>query len=246
MRGGFKAAALNRLSLVLAGIVSTLVSTNIGAQMVERKEVPLGSRAPSAAPARIPDQVGLSDADRSRVAMIEYAQCVVDRHRGWVLAALAERISPPGSLGKVGKLNVQECMGSNIERLRMRTELLRGAFYVAFYRSDFGRSDASTPKVIDFASDVPGKTPDEVQYVAMRQFGGCVVIRKAMTVRTAVLSPPGSPQERAAYGELSPSFGDCAEVGASVKFSKTFLSGLLAEVLYRETASPDPTMAGAH
>jgi hypothetical protein len=193
-----------------------------------------GTRIPQPKPAAIPTGSSLSEADRAQAVTEDFSACVVLRHRAAIKQALA--LSPLSADGhrRLAALATPDCLAGG--ELRIPQTVMRGMLFVALYRADFrAASPALSPDPVDYAKDLGGaeNEPDGQAYVAIRQFGECVLRADPTGVRSLVLAAPGSAQERTALAELNPKLGNCLDRGANFTFSKIMLIGVLAETLYR-------------
>lgn len=205
----------------------------------------LGTRIDRFKPAEINNVARLSERDQAQATMDEFATCMVDfgRQRATDFLAL-----PPGDEAKNAgqKLVSSECL--RFGSMSFPVEILRGGLFRALYRKDFRISaPALSEKPIDYIADVGGKAdgPIAVQYIALRQFGECVVRADVANSRELTLAPIGSTREKAAFKALNPHFGPCLQQGINASFSKQMLSGLIAESLYRLSTTP-ASSAGSH
>lgn len=217
---------LAALALALAG--------SLAAGARAQTEAPTGSIMSMPSAAEIPDTRHMTPAEKGRVTIMSFARCMVQRHRVAMEKALAiPPLDDASSIAFKRLVSGGECLSYG--ELKMNQSLLRGGLFSALYRADFSRAPgAAAASTVDWSRDVGGSTtPEQMQYVGLRQFADCAVRADPADARTAVLSAPVSVQERDAYVRLAPQLNACAVKGQSLTFSKTVLSGLLAEVLYR-------------
>jgi hypothetical protein len=121
--------------------------------------------------------------------------------------------------------------------LGMPSELMRGSLYAAMYEIDY-RSAPSVPLTVpvDYAPDVAGARPAEADdYLALHNFADCVVRADPATSRVLILSPVGSAAESASFAQLGPRLSGCIVQGRTITFSKSILSAIIAQALYRAT-----------
>jgi hypothetical protein len=200
--------------------------------------------SPPYEPAVPPDSVAMPAVERARYTLNAYASCLVHLNRKGVEATLKIPVGTKASDDAEVKLSVDDCMGTG--ELKMDGSLLRGALYRALYRTDFWRNPPTlSAEGLDYARDM-GPGLDTSQYVALRQYGECIVRADPADARNVMLSATATATEHDALLRLSPTFSTCLAKGSQIKFSKPTLLGLLAEVMYRlSQPSPVPgTRAG--
>ena len=187
--------------------------------------------SPPYEPALPPDSVAMPPVERARYTLNAYATCLLHMNRKKVEAALALPVGTRESDAAERTLSVDECLGNG--ELKMDGTLLRGALYRALYRTDFWKTaPALSPQAIDYAADM-GPGLDSSQYVALHQYGECIVRADPADARSVLMSATASSTEHDALLRLSPTFSTCLAKGSQVKFSKSTLLGLLAEVMVR-------------
>ncbi|MCU6452539.1 hypothetical protein LPN01_00435 [Sphingomonas sp. A2-49] len=223
-----------------------MLGLSIGSPAVAQKqtEMDTGSNIPIPRRARIAEGAGLSDIDRGRIAMAEFARCTVDRQSARVTgiaARPADKIDGPS----LARLADDECLSSG--ELRFKPLLLRGALFVELYRR---RNDARARKVawqmpaVPFDPVVKTDPADATLSVqmALLAFAQCVVTRDPATASAVVMGPTASKTQNAAFAVLAPKLGSCLYDGQKITLSKLILEGALGEVLYRGTV-PSVTTA---
>lgn len=200
----------------------------------------LGTRlGPRGTPAVIA-KGGMTTSDTARLAIVDFATCVLQRERARAMTTLAAFPDRAGYEG-LRKLGRNGCLSQGT--LEFDLTLFRGALFTALYRERFG---AKLPVLPEASANFREGAPDPLddisgQAIALREFGECVVRRDPGVVHSIVTAKIGSAEEDALYKALVPHLGPCLNAGLQVKFSKTVLSGLLAEVLYRDAASGSTT-----
>ncbi|RYD42070.1 MAG: hypothetical protein EOP63_13950 [Sphingomonadales bacterium] len=197
-------------------------------------------------PAQIPDHVGMSKDDRSRLAMYRYAECVVDRWRARVDAYL---VTFPGSTQAremANKLSVDECLSTG--EMQFSESLFRGGIYDVLYRKRFqkeGALDFSAVPAIDYAlgSEADAYSPAGPK-ITLRKLADCTVRKAPEDSRVLVLSMVASNGENSAFDKIVPSMSSCIVHGSTVTFSKAIFRGVIGEALYRLSANASqPTAA---
>ncbi|WP_264940125.1 hypothetical protein [Sphingomonas caeni] len=143
--------------------------------------------------------------------------------------------------GALGKLANDDCLAAG--ELRFNTLLFRGGLYTALYRERFGRQMPALPQgPANFSAGAPQPLDaDAAKAIALREFGECVVRADPATAHAIVTVRIGSAEEARLYTVLGPLLGPCVYEGQEVKFSKTVLSGLFAEILYRDATEGSAT-----
>jgi hypothetical protein len=184
----------------------------------------------------ISDEPGQSVADRGRIAMAQFARCVVDRR-----PALLERIlrMPIGSQyqRKMGSLATDECLDNG--QMSFQAILFRGALFAELWRRRVladrsGEKWGPVMDPIDFKLSLQPNASDAAKLqFALQLFADCIVMRDRAAASDVVLLPIASKEQNEAYARLAPNLGACLPNGKQVKFSKPALEGILAEVLYR-------------
>ena len=210
-------------------------------------EMETGSHIPVPERARIPDDLHVSNVDRSRLVMSQFARCAVARNPAGVQRALR---LPFGDSYEhaVSKLATEECLDSGM--MKFKATLFRGALFAELYRSrDYAQKHDQPWKVsfdkISFDQEQLAKPGQEAaQWRLLMIFGNCVVGHDEANARTAIMQPTASALEEAALRALGPSFNACLPVGTTLTFSKPIIEGVLAEVLYRGTEAAVQQTAG--
>lgn len=177
----------------------------------------------------------MSEADRARATMNDYAKCLVTNRPGLAKQA-AELPDDARAVRALNRLAISDCLYSG--GLVMPHEVLRGAIYTALYKRDYLRSYPPAKSVaIDYMAGNAGSSTAARNWATIRMFASCVSRMDPINARAAVLARVASVEERETYTKLTPAMGDCLTAKGSVTFSKTVLQGALAEVLYREASS---------
>ena len=228
---------MNKIYFLLA--LFLLVSPGSAQRQTEAET---GSNIPIPRRARIPDTNGLSDTERARLAMSEFARCTVDRKASQVAELLllsADQIDGHN----MSILADDECLDSG--QMRFKAVLLRGALFSELFRR---RSVALAKDMTWRLPAIPydpatpvGVATDEVTrgQLGLLAFADCVVKRDPTTAKRTILALPTSLQENTQFTALLPSLGPCLYKGQKITFSKSILTGALGEVLYRNSEIPD-------
>jgi hypothetical protein len=168
----------------------------------------------------------------ARIVTRQFAECTVRHGRASVVKAL--QLAPFGkkSRDRLVALPSDDCPAD----VGMAPLLFRGALFGVLYR-EATRDGPPTLLLqpLDFAEGAsPPFEPEQREAIATRQFADCVVRRDLTHAHVAVVAEPGSQAETAAFAALSPHLGACLPQGMTIKFSRSMLSGLFAEVMYRQ------------
>ena len=217
----------------MTGAVRILLAILVALGPVAARAQDTGTRINRYPKAYSSADIALSDRDRSRQTMLDYARCLIRSNNVRVRAFVADFPETLKYQQRAKQMSTDECIGDGI--LGFNTGILRASLYSALYIDQFGRAPAplaTTP--IDYAKDAAGQEAEAAnRYVVMRQFAECVVRADPAAARETVIAPIGSVREDAAYTALAPRLGPCLPQGSNIRFGRTALSGLLAEVLYR-------------
>ncbi|MDO7833610.1 hypothetical protein Q4610_00995 [Sphingobium sp. HBC34] len=197
-------------------------------------EAPLGSRIMRPKPADVPDRGRLADADRARLTMHEFADCIVATSSSEALRYRELGYMVPETKKVLTKLAQSECLRAG--QLAMPSDLLRGAIFRSYFLREFGNvSPPVDSKEVDFSRFVTDPaSASGGQYLLLMSLGSCTVRADTAKAAAYVRSTPGSDGETKALGALKPVLGPCYPAGAQLKMNKSVLSALLAEALYRE------------
>lgn len=189
-------------------------------------------------PAVVPIDKTLSQLAKARITTAGYAACVVKADRR--LAEDFVTLFPHSRAARSAVIHMLNFGCLYEGSLFLRQELLRGALYRQLYIRSFSNFESTLrSEPIDLASDVAGQPESAARpYILERQFAECVVRSDPRMIRQIVLAPVASGAESSAFSAARPSFNPCFPTGATVEFSKSVLSSLLAEVLYRLSVKP--------
>lgn len=197
-----------------------------------QREADTGTRFTKPRPAAIPDNPALSDAERGRRALEQFAGCLVESDRQGALSVLRSY-----DLKKMNRFaTTNDCLRSG--SLRFDDSLLRGALFGELYRRDY----ASTPPQlleppIKFAELMPSWGQSRV---GLLEFADCLARADLPDARTFVVARAGSPEDLKAFEALRAHIGPCVPQGQQVKLSKTAIEAALAEVMYQQAPGAAP------
>ena len=198
-------------------------------------ELETGSRIGVPLRARIPDSTRLTGEQAAQVTMNRYMACVVQRQRGKAERYVALPSGSPEARALVPVLASYECLDSG--ELRFQPRLMRGGIYEALYRADFGRlppGDLSARAPVTYVA----VGEDDPQRAALLAFGDCVSRADAKGSHALLLSAPAGKAEGDAIAALMPALNACLSQGATVRFSRPSLRGVVAETTYRIAKAP--------
>ena len=188
----------------------------------------------------------LSRYDQLRVLASDFAQCLVDSRSMRAVDYLNTAPQSQAARFSIVRMVKYDC--PNVGAVDFNDDELRGAMYAARYRRDFGGGvPALSAAAINYRAELPGSVgPVEANsYVALHEFGECVVRSDPAAARALVLSRPATDAERAAFGALAPKLGACLSTGNDVRFTKLILANIVAETMYRLSAAA-VAPSGAH
>lgn len=188
-------------------------------------------------PAEI-EREGSSSGDEARRTMYAFAACVLKRHRKHVIELLSLPVGDSTITREMRPLADAECLANGV--LQFDPMLFRGSLYVELYRVQFGTRPADLKPTSVSLNAIPSawKNPGWQSFSTLFSFADCVTHRDPSTVRAMVLAGPGSRLESVSLTALSPEFQLCLVKGNQMRVSKSVLTGLLAEALYRQSVAP--------
>jgi len=218
--------------LVTLAILATLLCG--GNAAIAQDASKLGPR-----PAEI-EQEGYSSGDAARKTMYAFAACVLKRHRKHVTELLALPVDDSTITRDMRPLADENCLAEG--SLQFEPLLFRGSLYVELYRAEFGTEAAQLNPTPVSVNAIPSSSPNPnlQSFSTLFGFADCLTHRDPWSVRTIVLAGPGSRQENEGLTTLSPEFQLCLVKGTQMRLSKSMLTGLLAEALYRQSRTPSP------
>jgi hypothetical protein len=182
---------------------------------------------------------GPADVAEARRVMRGYAACLVFLKRRGVESFLEVPAGTPGWSRLAGRIADSDCLPGG--GLSFAPALLRGALYEALYRADYARQRnaniAEAPQIAYLGGNPETFTDEQRMWLALQDFGDCVVRAKPAESRALVLSVAESSAEARAFTAIGPALGPCLVEGARLTFSRPILRGVIAESLYRLTAA---------
>lgn len=171
--------------------------------------------------------------------LYDFGACLAKarRHQVERFLAIAPFSPEARDLGK--QVISRECLIHS--DMRFNAEALRGPFYQALYRRDFG--DRAMPDL----KDAPqlGISVGAESYPAaanLRRFADCVIRQDSWSARSLLMSDFATAEEKTAFKALSPVMARCIAPGDKLSFQPALLRAMFGEVLYRlaSASSGDP------
>ncbi len=178
------------------------------------------------------DDPKMSNLDKGRAAVVDFAQCLHDSDKGGARRVLMSGPGAPLKSAVVAFANGQCWLRGFIS---FRPSALQGGLFVVAYRNQFrSKSPGLLPEPIDYVK-IAG-TINEAQsgpYVALRRFGECVARSNLDVAHALAISDIASNAETRAFTDVSSALSVCVDVGRSVMLTKELVKYTLSEVLYR-------------
>jgi hypothetical protein len=181
---------------------------------------------------------GVADAREAQQALYDYGACLTKVRRRQVERFLA---TDPFSdeAGRVGQQIMSgECLSSG--EMRFAAYALRGPFYQALFRRDFGNKampDLKSAPKLELAAGTVSAGGATGPLASLRLFADCVVRQDQFAARQLSMSEVGSADEKAALRALGPSMSRCIAPGDKLQFRPPLLRSVFGEVLYRLAAA---------
>jgi hypothetical protein len=178
------------------------------------------------------DDPKMSNVDKGRAAVVDFAQCLYDSDKGGARRVLSSGPGAPLKSAVVAFANGQCWLRGFIS---FRPSALQGGLFVVAYRNQFrSKSPGMMPEPIDYAAIARAVNENEVApFVALRRFGECVVRSNVDGARALALSDVASAVEARAFADISPGLSACIDAGRSVTLTKELVKYTVSEVLYR-------------
>jgi hypothetical protein len=187
------------------------------------------------------EKEGSSRGEAAWRTVVAFSECTLAKHRNDVAAWLRK----PDDRKALNRLIDEECLDDG--ELQFAHNIIRGGLYTAMYRRDFRRESAPLILAPLDVSQVATATGDPTfqDLVTLLTFADCIVRRDVPSARNLVLAVPGTERAASSFQQLSRHFQVCLTQGSQLKFSKTILVGLIAEALYRESATQSQGMVSS-
>lgn len=194
------------------------------------------------APAQIPSGGALDQADRARLAMYRYAECVVGRGQKRVEAYLSTFPGSKEAHTFANRLSDDDCLSSG--EMRFNEPLFRGCVYDLLYKSQFkknGPLNFDNVAAIDYTGGIVDNIGGTNATVALRKVADCTVRKAPLASRELILSMVASKAETDAFAQIVPHMSPCVTKDVTLKFSTSVFRGVVGEVLYRLSVAETPT-----
>ncbi len=188
-------------------------------------------------------QIATTDqARQARRVLAGGVQCLLDQRPSNVRSFLKQFPETKDSERAATYLNKGDCVdgSSGGQQMRFGESILRGAIYRAMYIRDFSNSktDPDLGAAPDYTAESRGQAPAVVKnYVADRRFAECVIKAKPNLARDYVLAEPEGQAEFDALATLQPTIESCTPQNRKAAMTRSTVSGLVSEVLYRMSKS---------
>jgi hypothetical protein len=184
------------------------------------------------------DGMEKSSARDAEKAMADFAKCVIGSKKRQE-RALAYLMIPNGD----PKQNIEgsaiaksECARPG-SQMRFQGDLFAGTIYTALYRKSYIKTppgDLSTLEPAVYESEFKvTTTPVGEQQLALRAFGDCAVLQNPKAAHDFAISEMRGQNEKAVLPAVIDATGQCLSAGATLKFSRTILKGIIAESLFK-------------
>jgi hypothetical protein len=231
---------------IFAALVAAALTSSATVAFAQENPYGGGTRL-TGNPAEIERTPGaLTPQDNARLTLSQFARCVMQKQRSPAIQAI--KLPPWAADERKALVAIADdrCLANG--ELTIPPDLLRGAMFQELYRERYASGPPALPAVpIDFTDGEKAPLPPEAAVeVAMRQFGDCVARRDVADSHALVLAGPGSQQEKDAINKLLPHFSACLVQGAKWQITKSVISTLMAEVLYRDGAAARPSAGIDH
>jgi hypothetical protein len=188
----------------------------------------------------------LTAQDNARLTLGQFARCIIKKQRPTVMKAIQVKPWADEAQKALVAAVDEACLANG--QLTIPPNLLRGAIFQELYKEKYRSGPPTLPAApIDFTeAETAPLSGDALVDVAMLQFGDCVARRDLPNSHALVIASPGSSAETSAINALLPDFSACLVQGATWKITKSVVSTLMAEVLYRDGAAHDPAGGTGH
>lgn len=178
------------------------------------------------------DDPKMSNIDKGRAAVVDFAQCLYDSDKGGARRVLSSGPGAPLKSAVVAFANGQCWLRGFVS---FRPSALQGGLFVVAYRDQFrSKSSEMLPEPIDYGAIA--RTVNEAQsgpYVALRRFGECVARSNPNAAHALAISDIASNAEAQAFADVSPALSVCLDSGRTVTLTKEVVKYTISEVLYR-------------
>jgi hypothetical protein len=170
--------------------------------------------------------------------MRDFAKCVVSTksREAKAMAFLQLPDGDPQQSVQGSEIAMSGCAPPG-SQMRFKPELFSRSIYTALYRkyyyksvpADFADLEPADYRLEYNSSSVPVLT----EQLALRTFADCTVRQNAAAAHQFAITEMQSNAEKEAVPAITASMQQCLNTGATLKFSRTILKGLIAESLYK-------------
>jgi len=211
------------------------LSISAGAQAP--METMSGSHLIAPKPAEDPGRGRLSENERVRTIVYDFANCVVRRSRTNVDRFLDYKADDSQGRAFIARMAADVCLRDG--QLRMPISSLRGAIFRSIYLRDFANAPPALSQIPpDFSTYVGDRNSEKgFAYLVLMEFAYCVARADLTNADNLVRAAVASSAEKDAIAALRPQLGSCLPQGLTVALNKEVIAGALAEALYREATA---------
>lgn len=207
-------------------------------------EAALGTRIPHAKPAEI-QQGHYSPEERGRLALREFARCIVTRTPSRVSEALSSDVGAQQNQA-LAALAGDECLESG--EMEFSASLLRGALFSEMYRRHeaVGVADWKWPiHRIDFSRVPLADDGDDAKLdYLMMYITDCLAGKEPKAIRSVVMEQVATKRQEAAFATIIPVLGACVPKGVTLSLNRTTLEAAFGEYMYRSLVPIVPLPEG--
>ena len=184
--------------------------------------------------------------DSERNTMAAYTSCLVNTEAYELRALLDRKVVSSSMGGNWGRYATPSCLSNQLSgpgaaKLSFAPILMRGGVFEALYHKDFGGAGASDAfeglAAVHYPVDLATADPGAASYAMEMHIGDCTVRKAPSLAERLIDTRVGSDDESAAIQALIPTLSVCTDKGQTLKFSKSIIRGMVAEVLYRFMAA---------
>ena len=176
---------------------------------------------------------------RKRTVLNDMASCTIERFRPGVMITVSHVPVSKVEYYDVKRLLRARCLElAGYDRLVLTPAEFRGAAYIILYREKYPQfsPDLVTDRV-DFTYGIQPPYPSEFQLaIGLRELADCLSRSSKVEARAAVMAIPGSKADDAAYQVLDKRAAICLKQKGRMKIDRAIMTGIIAEVLYRQAA----------
>jgi hypothetical protein len=186
---------------------------------------------------QLPPEMSLT---KKRTVLNDVARCTIERFRPGVMITVAHVPGSKVEFYDVKRLLRARCLElAGYSRLSLSPAEFRGAAYTILYREKYALSPPDIYQTrIDFKEGITPPYPPQFQIaVGLRELADCLSRANKTDAHAAVMALPGSKADDAAYQMLDKHAAVCLKQKGKMKVDRAIMTGLIAEVLYRQAVS---------